>query len=77
MGATANMKAVTEQARGAQHVATEIHTLLQSKAVDMTVLATKVETRHRHALARHDEMTVANMMSRTSMIMKTAGKIGG
>lgn len=110
-----------EQARGAQQVATEIHTLLKSKAVAMTEVATKVETLHRHALAMHDEMvsadrsnpehaklqdattilktltegkmtlaatatskdraslrmTAANMMSRTSMIMKAAGKIGG
>ena len=121
LGATPNMKAVTEQARGAQQVATEIHTMLKSKAVDMTVVATKVETLHRHAIAMHDEMasadrsnpehaklqdattilktltegkmtlaatatskdraslrmTAANMMSRTSMIMKAAGKIGG
>ena len=51
---------IARQASGAQQVVTEIHTLLKSKAVDMTVVATKVEEPHSHAIALHDEMASAD-----------------
>lgn len=60
LGATPNMKAVSENAAGAQKIATEIHTMLKSKTVDMTLVAGKVDILHDYAVKMHDEMASAD-----------------
>ncbi|MCX6603343.1 MAG: hypothetical protein NTV52_07105 [Acidobacteria bacterium] len=97
------MKAVTEQARGVQQVATKVETLHRhvismhdemasadrsnaeqaKRQDDATILKTLTENKMNlaaNATAKDRaalRMTAANRMSRTSMILSAAGKIGG
>ncbi len=60
LGATPNMNLVTENARVAQQLATEIGTMLKSKTADVATVAEKVGTLHRHAVAMRNKMASAD-----------------